>query len=193
MRRVLGPLMFLLLLIPVASSQGVRSAQTDLDHLVHTAQSIVRGRVVSAKVEPHPQLSNLQTLVVTISVSKTFKGESSPTLTFRQFLIDPQDARFFSYKQDEILLFLNPPSPYGLTSPVGLDQGRFRILRDPRGVRFATNGRGNLGLFHAVEGKAASRGVTFSSQVHSMLSKPAGPAPLDTLESAIQALAGAPQ
>jgi len=36
---------------------------------------------------------------------------------------------------EEVLLFLNPPSRIGLTSPVGLFQGLFRVGRDARGRR----------------------------------------------------------
>jgi hypothetical protein len=160
--------------------------------LVQGAQIIVRGRVISTRVEPHPQFPNLQTVVVTLSVSKSLKGEAASTLTFRQYLWDARDLPVAAgYKKaGELLLFLNPVSSYGLTSPVGLEQGRFRILRDAKGNRYVLNGRGNLGLFDQVTDKATSRGVTFSKQVREMLSKPGGQAPLDSFEDAIQALAG---
>ncbi|PYU30756.1 MAG: hypothetical protein DMG28_17625 [Acidobacteria bacterium] len=150
---------------------------------------------MSARVEPHPQFSNLQTVVVTLAVTKVLKGEAASTLTFRQFLWDARDVPVFAeYKRaGELLLFLNPVSPYGLTSPVGLEQGRFRILQDAKGNRYALNGRGNLGLFDQVTNKASSRGVALSKQVREMLSKSGGRVPLDALEDAIQALAGAPK
>jgi hypothetical protein len=43
---------------------------------VQRAGTIVRGNVVSATVEPHPQFPNLQTVVVTLSVSKVLKGST---------------------------------------------------------------------------------------------------------------------
>src|SRR6267154_712747 len=163
-------LFFLLLLLvcPAAYSQGgARTAPADLDTLVHGAQTIVRGQVTSAKVEPHPQFPNLYTVVVTLTVNKVLKGESVSTITFRQYLWDARDVPTFAgYKgAGELLLFLNAVSPYGLTSPVGLEQGRFRILRDAKGNRYALNGRGNLGLFSQVESKASSRGLTLSKSV----------------------------
>jgi len=42
------------------------------------------------------------------------------------------------------LLLLGPTSPYGLTNTVGLEQGRFRILRDKKGEATAVNGRNNI-------------------------------------------------
>lgn len=122
-----------------------------------------------------------------------FKGQAQATYTFRQFLWDVRDtADTAGYrKSGELLLFLNPVSPYGLTSPVGLDQGRFRILRDSKGKAVAINGRANLGLFNRVLGKASSRGLSFSRQAQAMMAKPAGQVPLDALEDAITTLAGA--
>jgi hypothetical protein len=144
-------------------------------------------------VEPHPQFSNLQTVVVTMSVDRQFKGEAAGTITFRQFVIDPRELpTSLDYRpSDELLLFLNPVSPYGLTSPVGLEQGRFRISRDAKGIAYAVNGRGNVGLFDQVADKAASRGVVFSKRAAAMLSKPAGKIPLSAMEDTISALTGA--
>jgi hypothetical protein len=193
--RIVPPfLVFVLLACPVVQAQdGAYTAPADLDILVQRASTIVRGQVLSAKVEPHPQFPNLRTLVVTLSIIKVLKGEAASTLTFRQFLWDANDSSVFAgYKQSgELLLFLNPVSPYGLTSPVGLEQGRFRILRDANGKGYALNGRGNLGLFNQVVSKANARGITLPTHVRNMLAKPSGSAPLDLLETAIQALVGA--
>jgi hypothetical protein len=169
-----------------------RTAQTDLDQMVQQAQTIVRGHVVSAKIEPHPQFPNLQTVVITLSVSKVLKGEVGPKLTFRQFHADADDQSVFArYKGlGEVLLFLNPVSQYGLTSPVGLEQGRFRVLHDGKGNRYVLNGRNNIGLFSQVAAKAANRGITLSSRAIAMLSKSSGRAPLDIFEETIQKLAG---
>jgi hypothetical protein len=185
----------LLLAAPALGQDGAYTAPADLDQLVQSAQIIVRGRVISARVEPHPQFSNLQTIVVTLTVTKLLKGEAGPTYTFRQFLWDARDETVLAtYKRaGEVLLFMNPVSSYGLTSPVGLEQGHFRVLRDAKGNSHVVNGRGNLGLFNQVAGKASSRGLTLSTSVQQMLSKPTGPASLDAFEEAIQSLAGAPK
>ena len=189
---------FLLLLIgPTASAQsGAVTATAALDELVDQAATVVRGSVVSAAIEPHPQLSNLQTVVVTVSVAKVLKGESAKILTFRQFVWDPHDAADAAgyRKGGELLLFLNPVSTYGLTSPVGLDQGRFRIFRDAKGKAFAVNGRANVALFDHVLSKASSRGINFSRQAAAAMTAPPGPqgrVPLESLEDAIAILAKA--
>src|SRR6202040_168064 len=111
----------------------------------------------------------------------------------RQFVWDARDvADAAGYrKAGELLVFLNPVSPYGFTSPVGLDQGRFRIVRDSKGKAFALNGRDNIGLFDQVLSQAASRGIAFSKQTQTMMVKPAGKVPLESFEDAIATLVGA--
>lgn len=179
---------------PLSSAQhGALSAPADLQRLVQTAATIVRGHVVSAVVEPHPQFANLQTVVVTLSVSKVLKGDAGATFTFRQFVWEPQDVETAAgyRKSPELLLFLNPNSQYGLTSPVGLEQGRFHIVRDAKGNAFASNGRRNAGLFDQLDTKAAEQGIALSPQARALAAKPSGGVPLAALEDAVSALARA--
>lgn len=189
---VVLPLLFLLFAPGTYSQSSASVAQANLNYLVENAHTIVRGTVVSVAVEPHPQFANLQTAVVTIAVAKTFKGQPGSTLTFRQYVWGTKEYPIASgyHKAEELLLFLNPESAYGLTSPVGMDQGHFRVLRDNKGNRYALNGRGNVGLFSDVLSKSAAHGVTFSAQAKAMLSKAGGQVPLGTLEETIQALVG---
>lgn len=177
------------------AQRGAQTAPAPLDQLVESSSTILRGHVISAVVEPHPQFANLQTVLVTISVGKVLKGEAPSTYSFRQFVWDPRDiADGASYrKAGELLLFLNPVSEYGLTSPVGLEQGRFRVTRDAKGRAFAVNGRANFGLFDQVSAKTAARGVIVSRQAEVMMAKPAGQVSLETLEETVTALAGKSQ
>lgn len=190
--------LFLLLFVlssPAFPQSAASTAQADLDQLVQGAHDIVRGQVVSVTLEPHPQFPNLQTAVITLAVTKVIKGSAGSTLTFRQLHWDASDDTAFasSKRAGEVLLFLNPVSQYGLTSPVGLEQGRFRVLRDAKGNRYVMNGRGNVGLFHQVPSKAGARGIVFSKQAREMLSNPRGQAPLETFEETVRALAGPPR
>jgi hypothetical protein len=182
----------LILAAPAFSQGGASTAQADLDQLVQSAQNIVRGQVVSVTAEPHPQFPNLRTIVVTLSVSKVLKGAAGTTLTFRQLQLDARDASTLAgYKgAGEVLLFLNPVSQYGLTSTVGLEQGRFRVLPDGKGNRYVINGRANKGLFSPVAAKANARGVVLSVRAKEMLASTNGNASLDSFEEAVQALAG---
>jgi hypothetical protein len=188
-------LLFLLSLtcVPVFGQRGAQTVSADLNQLVDAAAVIVRGHVVSAISEPHPQFSNLQTVLVTLSVAKVLKGEAPATYTFRQFVWDYRDvADKAGYsKSSEVLLFLNPVSPYGLTSPVGLEQGRFRVFRDAKGKAFVLNGRANVGLFDQVLEKASARGITLPAQSQEMITTPRRMASLDAFENTISAIAGA--
>lgn len=186
------PLLFLLFAPGTYSQSSASVAQANLNYLVENAHTIVRGNVLSVVLEPHPQFTNLQTVLVTIAVAKTFKGQPGSTLTFRQYVWGTKEYPIAGgyHKTEELLLFLNPESAYGLTSPVGMDQGHFRVLRDNKGNRYALNGRRNVGLFSDVLSKSAARGVIFSAQAKAMLSKAGGQVALGTLEETIQALVG---
>jgi len=187
------PLLLWLSFASAAFAQhGAQTAPAALDQLVESSATILRGHVVSAVAEPHPEFANLQTVLVTISVIKVMKGQAPSIYTFRQFVWDPHDvADSAGYrKAGELLLFLNPVSQYGLTSPVGLDQGRFRVTRDSKGRGFAVNGRGNFALFDQVSNKAGIRGITLSRQAQTMMAKSGGLASLDALEETIAALVG---
>jgi len=166
-------------------------APANLNHLVENAQTVVRGHVVSVAFEPHPEFSNLQTVVVTLAVSETLKGQSGPTLQFRQLNLDARDIANTGYhKADELLLFLNPVSSYGLTSPVGLEQGRFRILRDSKGNKLALNGYKNIGLFTDVANRVRSSGAVLSPRAQAMLAKTSGVVSIEALEDVVRSLIG---
>ena len=176
-----------------ARAQQALTLPRGLDQLTAEAKVIVHGSVISAKIEPHPQLKNLITVVVAMRVIDSYKGNPPKTLVFRQYLWDlcAQLGAAEYGKGQELLLLLGPVSEYGLTSPVGLEQGRFKISRDRNGQATAVNGRGNLGLFNLVEQRSRSRAVQLSPRTTALVrnSKP-GPLPLLDLEDAIRTFAG---
>jgi hypothetical protein len=141
---------------PLYAQRGALTRSRNLGELVSQSAVILRGNVISARAEPHPDLTNLWTVVVTLQVRETLKGEAGPTFTFRQFIWDIRDrydAAGYRKGQD-LLLLMNPPTRYGLSSPAGLEQGRFRIQRDGAGRETAVNGHGNAG------GHKASPGIS---------------------------------
>jgi hypothetical protein len=171
------------------AQRGTRTAPQTLDQLTQQAELIVRGSVVSARVEPHPQFKNLFTVLVTMNVDSTLKGTAGKTLQFRQYIWDIRDkidgARYT--KGSELLLMLGPVSPYGLRSPVGLEQGRFRILREPSGKVTAVNGTANLALLNVSPQAKAHLSARAAALVKQ---KPQGPLALADLEDAIRSFAG---
>lgn len=149
--------------------------QLTLAQMTNEASSIVRGQVVSAVVENHPTLTHLPTVVVTMRVTDTLKGSASETFTFREFLWTTARTRAVpaQYRPGtQLLLFMRLPSRQGLSSPVGLEQGTFRIVRDQDGKEVAVNGRNNRDLFsgtpQALGSKYAALSATAANTVRSV-------------------------
>ena len=112
----------LVLATPGAAQRGALVRPATLQQLVSQSAVILRGHVVSAQVEPHPDLQKLMTVVVTMKVQETLKGQVGRTFSFRQFIWDFRDIHEAAgyRKGQELLLLMNPPTRYGLSSPVGL-------------------------------------------------------------------------
>lgn len=182
-------------LILAASSFAQSNAITlprNLGELVRESEVVVQGWVTGVTLEPHDQLKNLMTVVVTLQVEETLKGENLRTLTFRQAVIDKRDQQqYMGYRTGQhVLLVLMSPSRFGLTSPAGLEQGRFHIEPLGAGKLGATNGFGNAGLFRGLNSQLQAKGVLVTSEVHEMITKPAtGPVSLEHLKSLIRTIA----
>jgi len=177
---------------PTLAQRGALTVPQNIGQLSQRAGSIVRGQVVSVRVEPHPQLANLMTVVVSLRVTQSFRGNPGALLTFRQFIWDIRDKYDAAgyHKGQDLLLLLNPVSSYGLTSPVGMDQGRFEISRDVHGTLFAVNGVGNLGLFSKIAAPQISSKISAASS-SLVVRHRSGPVPLLQLEEIIQSSSGA--
>jgi len=115
----------------------------ELEELVRQSHQIFVGRVVATRQGTMPD-SHLAYTEYTVSVSDWIKGGSSPTLTFRQLgrsggaLFIPGLPQY--RKGDEVLLFIHQPSEIGLTSPVGMQQGYYRVERATNGDRYVRAG-----------------------------------------------------
>ena len=190
---VLAVVTFLLCSFPARAQRGAMVLQQNLAELVDEAATAVRGRVVSAQVEPHPELQNLDTVVVTVQVERVLKGQAGATFTFRQFFWDIRDrANAVGYaKGQRVLLLMIKPSEVGLSSPAGLSQGRFQITRGPDGELMVGNGAGNLGLFRGLAPILQKKGVQLPEHLAQVVAEDGGrPMRLKDLEDIIIALAG---
>ena len=191
--RFFSTIVLALLLVADAPARAQRSAVTlprNLSELTTLADRIVQGTVVSARVEPHPVYKNLTTVVVTLNVQDTLKGQATQNLTFRQFIWDPRDiSQGAGYRPgQQVLLFLNRPTSIGLTSPVGLDQGRFHITADPSGPT-ALNGNGNSNLMSGViaSGRLNPSGLSPHSRT-AITQFQSGPIDLTALKESVHAM-----
>jgi hypothetical protein len=177
-------ILLLLAATPAAAQRGAYTRPRNMAELVSQSAVIVRGVVVSAKVEPHPELTHLSTVVVTLRVAETLKGDAAGTFTFRQFIWDLRDRHDAAgyRKGQQLLLLMNPVTRYGLTSPAGLEQGRFRISRDAAGREIAVNGYGNAGLLRNLAEELKSRRVQVSPRLATLIEQhQSGPVSFDDL------------
>jgi hypothetical protein len=63
-------------------------------------------------------------------------------------------------KGQEFMLLMIAPSRYGLSSPAGHEQGRFRIRRDAAGRETAVNAHANAWLLDGIAEQLAKEGKT---------------------------------
>ena len=175
--------------LPVLGQRGGMTLPADLGQLTDRAETIVRGRVLVSYVEPHPEFRNLHTLVVVLRVERTLKGHAEQTLSFRQFIWDVRD-RYDSTgyrKGQEYLLFLNAPTPAGLVSPVGLEQGRFRIERTADGGVSAVNGHANSELLRPLVQQWRFRLLPVSAATRATVERhERGPVALNQIEELVE-------
>jgi len=179
------------LALPATAQRGAMVMPQNLAELVDEAGTIVRGHIVSAHVEPHPELTNLTTVVVTVKVETALKGDPAQTFSFRQYLWDIRDKHNATghRKGQRVLLLLTKPSEYGLSSPAGLEQGRFLITTEADGKPAAVNGVGNAGLFRNLKPVLEKRGVSLPAPLAARVeAERAEPIPLNELEELIRSL-----
>jgi hypothetical protein len=175
--------------IRAVAQEGALTVQVDLAKMVDESQNVVLARVTNVVVEKHPQYENLDTVVVTLQVIEPLKGTPGTTLTFRQYVwdISDRDSKLGYRIGEEWVLMLRQPSPIGLTSPVGLEQGRFRVERDALNNRIVRNGTDNAGLFGTVDQTSPGLRPRLSPQLQQLVSEHhSGPISYDQLKSLVQ-------
>ncbi len=186
-RRAAVCLTFLVMALPMWAQRGALTIPVNLTQISDRAAVIVRGNITNALVEPHPSFPHLTTVLVTVRVRESWKGHLASTYTFRQFIWDLRDRKNAAAyrKGDEVLLFMNPVNQYGLTSPVALEQGRFRVSRDPDGTTRVTNGRDNAGLLRQTAPRLKA-GSLSSADLEIAARHRSGPLKLETMREFVR-------
>jgi hypothetical protein len=175
------------------AQRGAYVAPRDIATLSKQADVIVRGHVINARVERHPEFQSLMTVVVTLKSEKVLKGKPGAVYTFRQYIWDVRDRYDAAgyRKGQELLLLMLRVNENGLTSPAGMQQGRFRVERQKDGSARAVNGTGNVHLFRGVGEQAAQSKVKLSSKAaRSLTTHKQGAVELGELEEIISGFAG---
>ena len=147
----------ILLAVPLASASQVRSL--NLEEITQRAARVFSGRCLETHDELDARLG-LKVSVATFRVDQGVKGiDGGSTVTVRMLLGETSSPvatpRF--RKDEDVILFLYGESALGLTSPVGMGQGRFQLISDKLGHRLAINSFGNANLFRGLSPEASRR------------------------------------
>jgi hypothetical protein len=175
--------------VQAAAQEGALTIQLDLARMVDESENVVLGRVTSVVAEKHPEFENLDTVVVTLQVLDPLKGSPGAQLTFRQYVFDvhDRDTKLGYRLGEEIVVMLRRPSQFGLTSPVGLEQGRFRVERDGANIRMLRNGQDNAGLFTGIEQSSPQLTLRLSQNLQQLvIQHRTGPITYDQFKSFVQ-------
>jgi hypothetical protein len=122
-----------------------------LEETTAEAGRIVQGKVVEVRAGTDD--SGLPATWITFQTTRTLKGTRKAQVTVKQFgNADATSGKLLGYVPDlprytvgeEVVVFLRPESARGFTSPVGLEEGVYRIGVDG-GRRVARNSRANEG------------------------------------------------
>jgi hypothetical protein len=159
------------------------------------AAVIVEGQVTAVRYEPLPGYPHIDTVFVTLRVDRSLKGALGQTYSFREF-IPPGQSRMVRKRSylvgQRLILFLPAPSQYGLSNPLGRQQGTFHIIEDSHGNKFVANEAGNAQLFAGIQQAVAKAGKTLPRQLAELQSQARGPIPLEAFVSVVKELANLP-
>jgi hypothetical protein len=125
--------------------EASRVLPMNLPQLVEDAGKIFLGKCIEVRSGKDPDTGLIVTWI-TFEVSKGIKGDPGETETIKQLGGTHEGLTVTSFTPtfrvgEEVLLFVYPASAVGLTSAVGLHQGKFNVYTEERtGKRKVTNG-----------------------------------------------------
>jgi hypothetical protein len=168
---------------------------TNLTYLAQRADIIVQGRVTEVRHECLPGYPNIPTVLVTLQVEKTLRGSTGSTYTFREIFLGlrSREGKQSYVVGQRLFLFLPSPSQYGLSSPVGIEQGRFHIAGGSAGGAMIANEHGNAGLFKDVERDANRAGIQLTRNQSRLAATKGGPVALDEFVGLVKSLTALPR
>lgn len=194
---VASPAIALLLCVLSASPLPAQFAirPVNLAYLSQRADIILQGRVTNVSRKTLPGYPNIPIVEVTLQVERSLRGLTGKTYTFRELYLGMRSNRGKNaYKIGQrLFMFLPTPSRYGLSSPVGIGQGRFHIAFDAKGGTRLANEQGNAGIFRDVERDFARSGKRLTSGQRRLASTTRGLVPLDEFVSLVNSLMTLPR
>ena len=167
----------------------------NLAYLSQRAEVIIQGQVTSVKHTHLAGYPNIPSVEVTLNVERSLRGLPGSAYTFREVYLglrSREGKQGYSVGQ-RLFLFLPSPSQYGLSSPIGIGQGRFYIAADSAGRAKLANEYGNAGLFRDVERDAVRAGKQLTTDQRRLASTRRGPVPLEEFVSLVRSLTTLPR
>ncbi|MEJ2246995.1 MAG: hypothetical protein P8Y80_13105 [Acidobacteriota bacterium] len=168
----------------------------NVSYLSRRADIIVQGRVVDVRYENLPGYANIPTVEVSLEVENMLRGPEGHTYTFREVLIGlkAREGKNTYHVGERILVFLPSPSRYGLSSPIGIEQGRFHIARSPEGEEIVVNEIDNAGLFKNMDTASYMSAMQLSqNRMKNMQTAGRGPVRLDGFVALVKSLMTLPR
>ncbi|MGH9650536.1 MAG: hypothetical protein ACRD3I_08710, partial [Terriglobales bacterium] len=164
--------------------------QVNLAYLAQRADVIVQGRVTGLRYEGMPGYPHIPTVLVTLQVEHMLRGPEGQQYTFRQWIpLRREMGGKRGYQTGQrLVLFMLSPSQYGLSGPIGREQGRFHIVRDSRGSEQIANEFANAGLFRSVSETAEKAGASLNEKQMQTASTPSGAVPLNDFVDLVEHL-----
>ena len=157
-------LWFAVIALAVTPALATKVRPVNLEQMTRRAATIFVGRCLKTVSTIHPQLGS-EVTSITFEVDHAIKGEIDSTFTMRMLGSDDSEGgashRILSLPRfrpgDEVVLFLYGESELGLSSPVGLGQGRFSVITDKTGKKIAVNDLSNRNLLRGISDDARQR------------------------------------
>ncbi len=137
-------LLLALLAAPRLDASQLRSM--GLAEMTQRADRVFSGRCTATEVVRDERIG-FNVTHATFEVDRAVKGDVGRTVTVR---ILGSGAPPFELGE-RVVLFLYPDSALGLTSPVGLGQGKFSIFKNKEGRDRALNAFGNKNLLRGIQ------------------------------------------
>ena len=152
--KALGCLLLAISCSAVAQASKVRPV--NLEQMAQRADRIFSGRCIQAKTQ-HDEALGRDVSVVVFEVQRAVKGQIGSTISVRMLAGAHSTGTAGFADGEEVVVFLYGDSSLGLTSPVGLGQGKFKIQRDKLGQRLAVPQWGTDQLFRGLSDSARAR------------------------------------
>lgn len=152
------PLFILFLVFCTCNLTAQRSVSMNIERLVRDAGMIFAGRVINVETGERDKDMNLFVTHYTFLVTEKMYGVESDTIVINQYGGEADGQEFYPkgvprfYEGEDVLVFFYPPSKIGMSSPVGMDQGKFMIRYSEKEKRLVVaNKLGNENLFRGVK------------------------------------------